>query len=247
MVENKCDSKAAAVFVIGVVAGTLCIISSKALYECQARGSNGELQPFRPPVFETFIMFFGMLFALPLYFGLEGWKRWQARGNAAAQAKLAAEPTVTLKMVFSLGVPAVFDLSSVLLLMAGLMHVPASMWQLLRGSSIVFVALMKHFGLNSPLTPAMWVGVATIMLAVCLVGLSATVADDDGGRRRLASAGDKSESSEDTSDSAAGDLFFGILLTMGGTFMQSLQCACIYASDDGPHRPASCRLCTSYT
>ena len=35
-----------------------------------------------------------------------------------------------------LGVPSIFDLASVVLLVSGLMHVPASMWMLLRGGCI---------------------------------------------------------------------------------------------------------------
>ena len=214
--ERSCDAAAASVFAVGLVAGTLCIISSKALFECDARGLSGELEPFRPPVFETLIMFLGMLLALPLYLGMEAYKRIKARGDAAAEGRLAAEPRVTLKMLLTLCVPAVFDLSSVLFLMAGLMHVPASMWMLLRGGGIVFVALMKHFGLNSPLTASMWVGVIVIVVAVILVGLSSMVTDPSDGRRL---------EGEDSTPADDGGLLFGILLTLGGTFMQSLQYA----------------------
>lgn len=221
--ERQCDGQAAFVFVTGIVAGTLCIISSKALFECTARGSTGEVEKFQPPVFETFIMFFGMVFALPLYLAMEGMKRLRARGDPVAQAKLAAEPEVTAKMVFSLAIPAIFDLSSVLLLMASLMHMPASMWQLLRGSSIVFVALMKQFALGSPLSAAMWVGVATIMLAVILVGCSAMVPGAAG--RRLGAGADDDASAAGADDDAGASLLMGIMLAIGGTFMQSLQYA----------------------
>ena len=102
--ERSCDASAAGVFIVGLVAGTLCIIASKALFEGYAHGVTGELEPFQPPVFETFIMFFGMVFALPLYFGLELYKRIRAQGDPVAQAKLAAEPKITLQMVLSLGI-----------------------------------------------------------------------------------------------------------------------------------------------
>ena len=226
--ERQCDGPAATIFVTGIVAGTLCVISSKALFECKARGISGELEPFQAPVLETFIMFFGMLFALPLYLGMEGYKRLRAINDPEARANLDAAPVVTTKMVFSLAIPAIFDLSSVLFLMSALMFVPASMWQLLRGSSIVFVALMKQFGLNSPLTSAMWVGVFTILVAVILVGLSATLTDEpsaDGRRQRMlaADASDEEVSAASSGDSA--ELLVGIGLTMAGTFMQSLQYA----------------------
>jgi len=215
--ERSCDAPSAAVFSIGLVAGTMCIIASKTLFEGKARGVTGEVQTFQPPVFETFIMFFGMVFALPLYLFLEAYKRVRAHSDAEARAKLAAEPKVTAGMVFSLGVPAVFDLSSVLFLMAGLMHIPASMWMLLRGGCIVFVALMKQFALGSPLTPSMWIGVAVITVAVCLVGISPLFAEEE--------APAASSKGNGEPPAAANDAVLGVLLTLAGTFMQSLQYA----------------------
>ena len=52
-------------------------------------------------------------------------------------------------------------------MMAGLSHISASMWMLLRGGCIVFVALMKQFALGDALTAQMW-GVFTITVAVIL-------------------------------------------------------------------------------
>ncbi|EOD03776.1 hypothetical protein EMIHUDRAFT_221947 [Emiliania huxleyi CCMP1516] len=116
--EKPCTGQASAVFVIGLVAGTGCVIFSKTLFELKSEGLNGELLPFKP------------------------------------QAAMDAEPPVTVKTLLMLGLPAVFDLLSVrvLLMVAGLMHISASIWMLLRGGGIVFVALMKQFALGDRLT-----------------------------------------------------------------------------------------------
>jgi len=76
---------------------------------------------------------------------------------------------------------------------------------------------MKQFGLNSPLSASMWVGVGVISIAVCLVGFSSMIPDEEidgaaGEELANAAAGDKNEA-------------FGVLLTVGGTFMQSVQYA----------------------
>lgn len=209
--EKGCDAQSAAVFIIGLVAGTGCIIVAKMLFEMKAVGSTGELEVFNPPVFETFVMFFGMLFALPVYMISEVLKRHAAKGDALKEAAIAAEPPITFKLLLYLGVPAIFDLASVLLMMAGLSHISASMWMLLRGGCIVFVALMKQFALGDALTAQMWVGVFTITVAVILVGCSSMVGDSADGRRKL-------ESGE-----GAGDALLGVGLTVAGTIMQSLQ------------------------
>lgn len=214
--ERSCDIASAAVFVVGLVAGTLCILAAKVIYEEKAHGITGELEPFKPPMFEALIMFSGMLFALPLYWAVEIYKRIRAFSDPAVKAKLASEPRITIPMLLSLAVPAILDITSTVLLMAGLMHIPASMWQLLRGGCIVLNALMKHFYLNSPLTSAQWIGVGIIAVAVCLVGLSPMLDS--------ASDGSSDAASDVPADGASGTLL-GIMLTLGGTFMQALQYA----------------------
>ena len=93
-------------------------------------------------------MFFGMCFALPMYLGMEAVKRLRARGDAVAQAALGRAKIC--KHGPRPRRPGGLRLSSVLLLMAGLMYIPASVWMMLRGGCIVFVALMKQFVLDSP-------------------------------------------------------------------------------------------------
>ena len=127
-------------------------------------------ETFEPQVFQPFVMFFGMLFALPMYLALEARKRIRARSDPALRAELDAAPPITVRRLrlprsqlgqrrhqraltaprrspgpltpeqvrhlLMLGVPSIFDLVSVVLLVSGLMHVPASMWMLLRGGCI---------------------------------------------------------------------------------------------------------------
>ena len=50
-----------------------------------------------------------------------------------------------------LAVPSVFDLIATCLMVLGLLHTNASVWMLLRGGGIIFVALMKHFVLHDSL------------------------------------------------------------------------------------------------
>ena len=166
-------------------------------------------ETFEPQVFQPFVMFFGMLFALPMYLALEARKRIRARSDPALRAELDAAPPITVRHLLALGLPSIFDLISVVLLVSGLMHVPASMWMLLRGGCIVFVALMKQYVLHDELKPHMWAGVIIIALAVCLVGASPMIDDKE----------------DDASEGGGGDdqLAFGLALTIGGTFMQSLQ------------------------
>jgi len=205
--KETCDLKAAIVFVTGLVAGTGCTIASKALFQAYAIGSNGEMQQFKPPLFQTWVMFVGMAFALPAHFINEHLRRVKATPE---ELKLIdAEPKVTAQTYALLAVPSVFDLIATCLMVLGLLYTNASIWMLLRGGGIVFVALMKHFVLHDALTKPMWVGVAIIAFGVMCVGSASMV-------------GASSDADEDDA-TAADSAVFGVLITLAGTFVQSVQ------------------------
>jgi len=205
--NETCDLRAALVFIIGLIAGTGCTIASKALFQVYAVGSDGEVQQFKPPLFQTWVMFVGMAFALPAHFANEWYRR-----RTATQEELKAieaEPKVTAQTYALLAVPSVFDLIATCLMVLGLLYTNASIWMLLRGGGIVFVALMKHFVLHDKLVTSMWAGVGIIALGVCFVGSASMIG---------ASSEDSAEGDESTSNAV-----FGVLITLAGTFVQSVQ------------------------
>ena len=84
---------------------------------------------------------------------------------------------------------------------------------------------MKHFVLHDALKPAMWAGVGIIALGVALVGMASTVGEaqqEEQGRRLGARDAGGDEAGGD-GVSAPGDALFGVLITLAGTFVQSVQ------------------------
>lgn len=205
---DACGVWSTAVFLVGLIAGTTCTVLSKMLFQTEAIGLSGELEPFRPSLFQTWIMFLSMSFALPIHLMSEARRRRSARGKAAELHQITQEQARlrNLRQFLPLTVPAIFDLISTLLMILGLMYINASVWMLLRGAGVVFVALMKNFFLYDALRPNMWVGVFTIACGVVLVGLSSRVGH---------SLSDGRE--------AAYQSTTGVMLTLLGTFVQSLQ------------------------
>ena len=125
----------------------------------------------------------------------------------------AEQEKVTSKTCMMLAVPSFFDLLATVLMVFGLLHVNASIWMLLRGGGIVFVALMKQYVLGDRLKPSMWLGVGIIALAIAMVGYSSQLAHpkEDGGGNKAADR------------AAASDALVGVLMTLAGTFVQSVQ------------------------
>ena len=76
------------------------------------------------------------------------------RGYAAVGApEFKVMPASTYAL---LAIPALFDLAATALCMFGLTYIAVSVYQMLRGSAIVFVAVLKHFVLGDKLAGFMW-------------------------------------------------------------------------------------------
>ena len=117
-------------------------------------------------------------------------------------------------MYFFLAIPSIFDLAATALCMMGLRYLDVSIYQLLRGSGIIFVALMKQHVLKDHLYSFQWVGVIFNVISVIFVGTAAI----------LNSESDDSDSTSATTELYGGsEALLGIALVMCGAFIQALQ------------------------
>ena len=78
-----------------------------------------------------------------------------------------------VKTYFILAIPAIFDLTTTALCMIGLVFLDVSIYQLLRGSGIIFTALIRQSVIDQPLYRFQWVGVILNVVSVFLVGSTA--------------------------------------------------------------------------
>lgn len=190
---RACSLVDVTVFVVGLVSGTGCSLTSKMLLTCVSTGKTGEQQPFEQPLFQSWLMFVAMTCALPVHFAYEWHQRRAASAERAALTRpinasspFPAKGGMPAWTYFILAVPACFDLVATVLCMFGLMYISVSVYQLLRGACIVFVALMKHYLLKDRQKGFQWMGVGLLALAISLVGLtsvlSASADTQDGAR-----------------------------------------------------------------
>jgi drug/metabolite transporter (DMT)-like permease len=112
---------------------------------------------------------------------------------------------VPIWMYFFLAVPAIFDLGATALCMMGLRYLDVSIYQLLRGSGIIFVALMKQHVLGDHLFKFQWLGVIWNVVSVVLVGSTAVLNSQQDEKRD------------------PGEALLGVMLVMVGAFVQALQ------------------------
>jgi drug/metabolite transporter (DMT)-like permease len=227
---RKCGLTEVLVFLVALVTGTACSICSKVMMDLHGIGMTGEVEKFSKPMFQTFGMFVGMTFGLVmhgvvLYFRIPfpGYHFPEpSQGAPPAYRPTESDPLVVKKveqnptrpdstsipvwMYFFLAIPAVFDLGATALCMMGLRYLDVSIYQLLRGSGIIFVALMKQHVLGDNLYRFQWLGVAWNVMAVLLVGATAILS-----------------SSTESHEVDGSYVLLGILLVLTGAFVQALQ------------------------
>uniref|UniRef100_A0A7S3KW66 EamA domain-containing protein n=1 Tax=Amphora coffeiformis TaxID=265554 RepID=A0A7S3KW66_9STRA len=105
---------------------------------------------------------------------------------------------------FYLFVPAAFDCVATVLCAIGLLYLDVSIYQLLRGSGIIFVAILRHYYLGEHSFLFQWTGVGWNVLSVLLVGMAALLASSHSNKSNLE------------------DAVIGVTFMLAGTMVQSM-------------------------
>ena len=142
---KKCTPKAVGYFGVGWMTGTAAAITMKVGYQ----------MGFEKPLFSTFLMFSAMLLSLPLF---------------TAYQKFYSEEHLKVKRqdIMLLFMPTVFDMGGSYLAQIGLLYVNNSIFLLLKGTIIVFTALLKYFW-GDEMCRHEWSGVFINLTAMTLI------------------------------------------------------------------------------
>lgn len=148
---------------------------------CSAPPSEQHL--FEQPVFQTVQMFIAeFLVVLVVLIN-----RWQARRAESQQGyqqiasddedeQVATESRqikLTGKKILLLAIPATCDICGTTLMNIGLLAVPVSIYQMVRGAIVLFVGSFSIIFLKRTLTRKQWIGLLSVTAGVSVVGLSA--------------------------------------------------------------------------
>ncbi|KAG7381316.1 hypothetical protein PHYPSEUDO_006202 [Phytophthora pseudosyringae] len=164
----SCGTREALVFGMGLITGTGTTLTGKILYGVDSVGLDGEVKKFEKPIFQTWLMFLAMVFALPIHWAYHYHVERQWRRNNRNGMKYRYR--IPRKMYFLLAFPAAFDLMATFVANLGLLYVTVSVFQLMKCTVIIFVALLKVFVLKDRLRSYMWIGIGFNMLAALMVG-----------------------------------------------------------------------------
>lgn len=155
-----------------LISGTVTIVTQKLLYAQKSVGSSGAEREFRKPWFQTDMMFLGMMLSLIAYAVLG--RREEKRSYESLDGERPATRS-KIKFYLATALPACCDLAATSLSNIQLLYLNASVWQMLRGSMVIFSSLFCAFILKRPHFPYMWWSICGVVLALVVVGLAAVM------------------------------------------------------------------------
>lgn len=122
---------------------------------------------FEQPALQSLQMFVGELSVFVVYYFVYLNKRREYHP--------LVDNTHTSTSIFdnlALSIPAVCDLLGTTLLNVGLIYTPVSIYQMTRGSIVLFVAILSVIFLKRKITKLEWISLVLVTLGIVLVGLS---------------------------------------------------------------------------
>jgi len=191
--------------------GTCTVVIQKFLFEQKSMGlpEYGE-HKFKKPWFQTNSMFIGMCLALAVYEIqrlVDDSKEPDALASQLDESTAENDANAShKKMYFYVAAPAMCDLVATALMNIGLLYIQASVWQMLRGSMVLFSSLFCAFILKRPHYPFMWFAVTLVIIALTIVGVAA-VSSTGVGKAGVSS----------------GQVVMAICLTVGSQLIQASQ------------------------
>jgi drug/metabolite transporter (DMT)-like permease len=195
-----------------LVFGTATVVIQKLIFSFTAKGSDPPtVHTFEKPWFQTEAMFLGMMLCLVVFEVKRCINRYKA-SSAMRQALLkgdepAEAPKAMSHMKYYLYVlaPAMCDLLATCLMNIGLLWIPASVWQMLRGSMVIFSAILSVVFLKRRLWAYNWVGIGFVLTGLIMVAVACL------------------NGNSTNTHSSTGQELLGILLVVGAQVIQASQ------------------------
>eukprot|EP01098_Paradermamoeba_levis_P009216 TRINITY_DN3823_c0_g1_i1.p1 TRINITY_DN3823_c0_g1~~TRINITY_DN3823_c0_g1_i1.p1 ORF type:complete len:401 (-),score=103.01 TRINITY_DN3823_c0_g1_i1:69-1271(-) len=160
-----------------LITGSINTLTKKAQFNTKAEGIDGKVSDFNQPWFQTYVMFIGEMCCLIGLF----YQRWSERREALKQqtAYDSYHPIMDANQLkqppifqWILVLPTLCDLAGSTLSGVGFLWIWPSVWQMLRGSIIIFTGIFSIVFLKRKLLPYHWAGMTVTTLGLALVGVS---------------------------------------------------------------------------
>ncbi|KAL7721675.1 Integral membrane protein [Entamoeba marina] len=157
--------------------GTCTVVLQKTIFSIKGEGLNGDIHYFEKPWFQTEMMFLGMFGCLFVFEIKHVMSIIKNKKKTGLSEEGEQKKSSSLKTYLVVAIPAICDLSATALMNVGLLWIPASIWQMLRGSMTIFSAFFTKFFRKIHVYTYQWIGVAFVAFALVVVAFSYVYGD----------------------------------------------------------------------
>ena len=151
------------------ISGACTAVLGNVMYNTNSIGNHNVVKPFQKPWFQGWAMFVAMsslIFATPF------------AKNCACPSYKIGQPIRGWGLLRMTSVPALCDMSATILQNIALLFLPPSVWQMTRGSILLFTAFFSIFYRHHKLNLIDWIGILFTILGISLVGIAAVTSDN---------------------------------------------------------------------
>ncbi|OHT15416.1 hypothetical protein TRFO_42523 [Tritrichomonas foetus] len=153
------------------VCGAFSSVLSNILYCMESKGLHNIVKPFRKPWFQVWGMFVAMTL---LIFNTSFIK------TCKCQKYKIGDPICGIGLFRIVSLPALCDNMATILSTVALLYLAPSIWQMMRGSALIFTAIFTIFYRHRRLNLVDWIGVSITVLGLVIIGVSSLVATKKG-------------------------------------------------------------------
>lgn len=180
--------------------GTCTSVCMKVMLAIESPGYKGIRHDFDKPFMQSFLMFFGMAFS---YFIAHVWD----------PEKQGKKLSTSWKQRIIIAIPSAFDLFASTLMTFGLIYINVSIFQMLRGSMVIFSAILTIIFLKKKIPCYRWFSICITIIALVMIGFAGIY---------IPSVSDKNEE-DDSKKFSSGQKLFGAILVILSQLVQAGQ------------------------
>ncbi|KAI4455094.1 hypothetical protein MML48_9g00003639 [Holotrichia oblita] len=161
-----------------VTTGSINTLTTKWADRIESTDRNGDIRKFDHPFVQALSMFFGEILCLVMFNVL--YKIYSRRADGSEDANIFTKGNRSFNR-FLLFIPAMCDMTATSLMYIGLNLTYAASFQMLRGSVIIFVALLSVGFLEKLIKRQQWFGIFLVIIGLIIVALADITSKDTSG------------------------------------------------------------------
>lgn len=166
-----------------LIFGTSTVVIQKLIFSMSAVGRpDNPSHTFEKPWFQTEAMFLGMFLCLVVYEIKRLMERHAVVSDVEKGLLVEGKPkeeeeVAHWKKYIYVIAPAMCDMLATSSMNIGLLWIPASVWQMMRGSMVIFSAILSIIFLKRHLYKFNWIGISFVMLGLVIVAYACIKGD----------------------------------------------------------------------